>query len=486
MLNYDNCSLFTALNMIEQELTFEELCSLLESSGFLRKGEDVKDHVSLSLDTLLDFSIFRAEWKKDDNTFRRRFVNRNELLNIFSEFKGKLMQKLKDTNFAQDARKLRSLIHLQEAYDLTDKERFFYSKRIEEVETDFIRFLKYHVLKPEYEILHPLARKAWAIFEHLREKHSDEIEWKIPIEYNIFSEKLKNKKICIFDDAVDEGKRLHKALKDLLDAGINPQNVAVAAYIVNEKYFDLDNAYRKEINDILHGEIAYYQCLKDVEFHKKVADILMYIASFGSIIDPDHLVVKIKLAEHVKCRDIMKIFKDLGIGKTLEPGVNLQYLHPGKKKITLDAIDYCLVTREQMLPESVREISQCKIRTIWEYDDKEFVTYTATLTPIINPVIVDKVAMRSKCEKSPSVKFCELIEEYPLLRKYNLCADCTLFHMITKLLREFLIIFSEKMPSNFIVQEITWVEFESKYGDVPSLKQEFENFKQEIRGRHRS
>jgi hypothetical protein len=459
------------------ESTFENLCSFLHDVGYFRFGENVEEHVSSALDTLLDFGLFKAEWKKDDGTFKRYFIGRNELLNIFSEFKGKLMQKLRDIDFSNDMRKLRSLLHLQEAYEIID-DRYYYSKRIQDVEEDFIKFIKTYVLREEHQIVYPLVRKAWAIFEHLKDEH--QIESAIPIEYSIPSERLINKKVCVFDDAVDEGKRLCATLDTLVKFGLDPQNIYVVAYIVNkDNYFKPENKYRKEIERILGKEITIYKALNNLEFHRRVSDILMYIASFGSIIDPDHFVIKIKLDDPITYIKVMEALEKLNIGKILEPGVYLQYLHPNKKKITIDAIDYSLVVGET-LPESVEKISQCKVRTIWYYNDK-FQTDTVILTPIINPVVIDKLSMGLKCKLIPSLKFCEMVEANPILRRYNnICVDCTLFHMITRFLEKFLDIFSSQLNVRMTVNNLKWVEFESKYESIQLLMQELQNFKDKI------
>jgi len=481
-LRLDNCPLFLALKMTNSVLTFEDLCNLLEKTGFLRMGEDVKEQVSLALDTLLDIGMFKAEWREDqENTFQRYFINRNELLNPFANFKEKITQKLKDINFIEDTRKLYSLIHLEEAYEIVSEDRYF-ENRIFTIEQDFIQFIKNYILKTEHEILHPIARKAWSIFEHLREMHQNEVEWNIPIEYNVFSERLKGKKVCVFDDAVERGRSFCKVLDNMLEAGLDPQNIILVAYIVNKKdYFDSNNEYRKKILKTLKRDIVIYKALDDLEFHRKVADILMYIASFGSIIDYDHLIIATKLAEPMKCVNVMKTLKKLNIGKILEPGNNLQYLHVGKKKITIDDVNYRTLVNEE-LPESVQKISQCKIRMIWEYDKEKFTTEKVILTPIINPVVINKIKMGLKCKKIPSLKFCDLLDSYPILQKYNLCVDCTIFHMITRLLEKFFSVFANATPVKLEIkpQNIKWVEFESKYDNITPIKRELESFKQKI------
>lgn len=476
LLYLDNCPLFLALNTVNKDLNFQDLCQLLRDSEYLRSGEDLEGVVSLALDTLLDFGIFKAEWLSSDNWIERRFINRNELFDRFIGYESELMGKLAETNFSTTVRNLRSDIYFGEARDLPFKECYFLN-RINEAESDFMEFVDNLLLLPQkYDVIIPLARKAWAIFEHLKKEHKIEVE-KIPVEYGIYPEKLRNKRVCVFDDAVNEGKQLHKALTGLLEGGVRVDNITLIAYVVNrDKYFDPKNVYRNEIQMSLNKDITYCKALNDLEFDRKVSDILMYIASFGSIIDPDHLIVDIKLHKSISGKNVMKTLKNLKIGKILEPGVNLSHLHLAKKKITIDKIDYNEITSEA-LPETVSKIDQCKIRTIWEYKRETFSTERLTLTPIIN-LKFDKRAIRRGCKHIPSLKFCNEIPSVSL-KDGNLCVDCTLYHMIPKFLEKFLYILTDTMPTKLRIEDIKWVELESKYANTP-VENNWQNFKQRL------
>jgi hypothetical protein len=471
-LHLDDLPLFLALSM-NKDSTFEDLLSLLKNSGY-RSEEDAEKMISNALDTLLDYGILKAEWRQFNSKYRRYFINRNELFNLFLGFEGQLMRRVKEIeNFASIIRELRSRIYLGEAMELPFDD-CYYENRIHEIEIDFINFVKNCLNKPEYDVLVPLPRKAWAIFEHLKEKH--EIEPTATVQYGIYPNNLKDKRICIFDDAVNEGRQLYNILTILLKRGVPKENITLTAFLVNRnRYLDNTQSKRKDIEELLGKEVLYYKALNDLEFHRKVADILMYIGSFGSIIDPDHLVVNAELSKPVSGKDVISILQDMEVGNVLEPGLNLHHLHPTKKKITIDRVDYTKLTGKP-LPESIDKIEQCKIRMIWEYDPKEFLTQKFVLTPIINPIIADKKAVG--CEKT-FLRFCYQKEISNLSEDNKICVDCTLYSMVPNLLESFLDIFGAKLPTQLHITDIKWIEFESKYDKFPLIN-EWKEFKKKL------
>jgi hypothetical protein len=471
LLYFDNAPLFLAIKTADNELDFKSLCSLLESSSYVSDNERIKEIVSSALDTLLDFGIFKAKWDFSPHTkrYERVFVNRNELFDVFSGFQQKLTQKLTSMNFSETASDLRSRIHLGEATDLTFKDGY-YQNRKNETEADFIKFIKELVLQPQkYDVLIPLARKSSVIFDHLMKEH----KLNVPFVPESGINRLKgSERICLFDDAVKQGRHLYNALRTLVKSGISPQNITLISYLLNRtRYCASDNKIRQGIRRILgeNRDIIAFRELNDWEFHRRVSDVIMYIASFGSIIDPDHMVASIELTDPLSGKDVMKILKELGIGKVLEPGANLQYLYSdNKKKIALDQIDYCALT-DDVLPEVISEIVQCKIRMIWTYNDKTFLTRHFELTPIVNPAITKRSL--SKCKHECSTLFKSTDPTRALVqRDAELCLDCALLHMVPRLFETFLNLLADKMPSSLHIESIKWTELESKYEGQPIIK----------------
>lgn len=477
-LYLDNAPLFLAIKTADNELDLEGLRSLLTSSGYLLDPEETEETLSSALDTLLDFGIFKAMWKPFDGEYRRVFVNRNELFDMFAGFQEKLTQKLSEMNFSGTAESLRDKIHIGESPALTFEDGY-YIKRMEGTEKELVKFIEECLLRPDvYDVLVPLARKGWVLFDHL--KNEGKLEITVPYEYGINPKRLKNKRICLFDDAVKQGKHLYDALDQLVKAGIPPESITLITFLLNETtYFDSKNEYRAKIRNSLGRDIVSYRSLNDLDFHRKVADIVMYIAHFGTIIDPDHLVVTIKLTKPLSGKSVMGILNDLGIGKVLEPGVDLQHLYPNKKKITIDKIDYRAITGEAF-PEIVHRIMQCKFRMIWEYDLK-FQTQRFELTPIVNPVI-DKKGSKTECEHAPSLGFCQKFLSSTPTENGGPCVDCVLFSMITKLLKAFLEVLAKRMPTGIgmHIESMRWVEFESDYTDDLAVMNEWDKFKDDL------
>lgn len=470
----DNCPLFLALQTVEKESDYWELCSLLKESNYLRTDGDVEDAISLALDTLLDFGIFKAEWQRSDHVSKRIFINRNELFDMFGEFEGKLMEKLSGQGFIETAKDLTTKLHLGEANELPFED-CYYENRIEETEEKFLKFVHDCLLKDkEYDILWPLARKGWAIFDHLKDKHNITC----PCDYGISTE-IKDRKICVFDDAVKKGRHLYKVTKRLLEMGVPRENITLVTYLINRNsYFDPNNDTRKKIKEMLGKDIEYYKALNDLEFRREVSDILMYVGSFGSIIDADHLAVSIELSEPISCKDIMKMLKDIKIGKVLEPGVGLQYLHPNKKKITIDQIDYNTLTNH-VPPESFLEKDQCKIRMIWTYDPQTFLTSDLTLTPIVNPRVKCDGVSEAKGRHRTRLRFCDEFHSPIAASDDQLCVDCTLYQMIPKLLQSFLEVFVKRLPVSVRITDVKWIEFESKYREASVMKR-WKRFKKRL------
>jgi len=472
-LHFDNAPLFLAIKTADKELDLKGLRSLLINSGRFSDPEEAEEILSSALDTLLDFGIFKAKWATSDGDWRRVFMNRNELFDMFAGFQEKITQRLIDMNFSGDFEDLKDKIHIGEGRAITFDDGY-YAKRIDGTEKEFIRFIEDCLLKPdEYDVLVPLARKGWVIFDHL--KRERKLKIMIPYEYGINVKRLRNKRICLFDDAVKQGRHLYDALLQLVNAGVPAEKITLVTFLLNEtKYFDDDNKCRTGIRELLGREITAYRSLNDMDFHRKVSDIVMCIAHFGTIIDPDHLVATVTLAKPINCDEVMKILTSLEIGKLLEPGANLQHLHPGKKKITIDKIDYNAVTGETS-PEAVKEVVQCKIRMIWEYDAQKFQTQKFELTPIVNPVI-DRKRLGFECRKAPSRGFCQKFLDQTSIENDDLCVDCVLFNMIPKLLKAFLEILGQKIPTRMHIENMRWIEFESNYNDKPLVMDEWKTF----------
>ena len=481
LLHLDNDPLFLAIEAADNELDLEHLRSLYTGSGYLPDSGETDKILSSALDTLLDFAIFRAEWRFYEGEYSRVFVNRNELFDMFSGLQDKLTLKLSELNFLQLSEELRDKIHIGEDSTLYF-DSGYYLNRIDGIEKELVKFIEEYLLKPKaFDVLIPLARKGWVIFDHLKEEYKFDLN--VQVEYRINPRRLANKRICVFDDAVKQGKHLCTALTQLLDGGIPAEKITLVTFLLNQtEYEDEKNIYREKIRSLLGGkrDITACHALDYLDFHRKVADIIMSIAHFGTIIDPDHLVVSMRLSEPLNGKDVIEILNGLGIGNVLEPGANLQHLYPGKKKITIDKIDYKAFTGETV-PKTVKEISQCKIRMIWKYDPQTFQTQEFELTPIINPVI--RTSVRGiDCKNTANFGFCQKFLDSA--HDERLCVDCVLFDMVPKLLKAFLETFAEKMPKRIHIGEVTWLEFETDYRDNPLVMNTWEAFKNGLREKY--
>lgn len=484
LLHHDNPSFFLALKTAGKpskpvEVSYEDLLQVFKKSYPIKtKWEDM---LSSALDTLLDFGIFKAFWKKECKNnvcvYRRYFVNRNEVFDVFAEFREEINKKLVDANFYTVTRRLFPLILLNEHVFLNDD--LYFEERIKRVERDLERFFL-TILKDLNQgkkiILLPTLRKGYTLFEHFIKHHPNvKIKPEI-ISYTISPELKKADKIYIFDDASDKGVTVEKYVRKLLRIGVDPSKIYIAIFVVNTDEYPEGMHWRKikellkieNLEERVYVEIKHHK--KGLDFHRAITDIIMLIGSYASIIDVDHLIVEIELEEGVKIDRIIESQKLLNIGVVLEPAIGLQYLHPDKKKITIDRIDYRNLTGEDV-HEFIDHIEQCKIREIWEYNAENSVANFLTIAPVINPVIRIEKNVRI-CSNPPALQFCKKKR-----KTYELCKDCLIYHMSKILLLKFLEKLCNVLPLKSTQFKIKWIELEEKYDFV---KEDINKIKEEI------
>lgn len=472
LLYLDNPSLFLAIKTSGQSpKNYQKLLRLFKKNYPLQG--DYESILSCALDTLLDFGIFKAFWKKEDKInkciYRRLFVNRNELFDIFRGYSQKLEKKLTKLNFHSIEEKLVSQIFLNEVIVGDSDIKKIISLTEKDLEKFFSEIL--NRAKGKKFILLPTLRKGAALLEHFikgEDSHQFGID-RESIRYTISPSMEDADIIFIFDDAADKGKTLKNYVKDLLDQGVKPSKIYLAVFVINSDNYP-NGRYWKEIGNLLGGDwekriINYTRVSKNRgDFYRKVADIIAVIGSYGSIIDTDHLMIEVEFEQGLRIDNIMKSLSSLNIGSVLEPGSWLEYLYPGRKKITINGIDYEKFT-EQKLHKFIKEIDQCKIRMIWKYNNN--ISRSVIIAPIINPVIeIEKRKIRSLAVENGDP--CER------------CRDDLIYEMSKDLLLKFFEKFAETIPSKIQINKIDvrYIELEERYGE--EIKNKLLNFEKEI------
>jgi len=378
--------------------------------------------------------------------------------------------------------------------------------KISEFEKNLKRFmitLGKYAKEHEYQILVLLLRKGYAFVSHdeqevydlLTKKYglkicSDE-EFKnvirIKVECDKTKTELKDWKIILFDDAIDDGENIVKLLKDVSDIiskdfvkdSIKRGNIKIGAYVINKSNIEERKKIEEEWgSEIICEDIICYKKPRK-EFLEEVLNIMSYLAHIGEIIDPDHLIINGNFNVPLPYETLREALED--ICKRI-PGsdvyeADIRYYHPTRKKMGI----YGLPCQE-WIGEDAEEIGvdksifQCKIRFIF-FLNEDATTEKFQIIPIVNPKIVEGEI--GECNHSGLEKrFCEICREniknnVNIEDIYtNICLDCVLFEVTGRILSKFVDeYFSEVFKSELMKLDCRWVYLEEKYKrtDIPKL-----------------
>jgi len=451
-------------NKEEKDYTIRDLISAIEKT---EEFENPKRVVLRALDTLLDSGIYKAEWKLMNGHWEPRFFNRSEIAEAFSEDKERLLEPIDPLNPWKSDKTVMSIfkkIYMRDAGDPSPGRPF--PERIADTKNSLLQFIKDRLL-PELKkykpgvVLLPAMRKGRIILERLR-REVDLNGVEIVYSGYLKKDRFDGRKVILFDDAVNTGYVLYDYYCKLKSIGVDENNILMAAYLINNNA-EHSEIFQKYIKDRL---IAKPKLLSDDDFHKEVSDILMYIASLGEIIDPDHLLIGTRFANSQHPKDVVEMLESLGVGEILEP--NFDYLHPLRKKITLsfDEEEYKKLT-DQTFPSHIKEIDLCKIRFIFDLR-KENGTYKAQIRNIV-PIVLPKISKVTDKEEN------YILEEWGFDRWQDEktidtppYVDATIYHMTTLFAKSF---FKELKKKVELKPDITvdWEHFKNKYDGFDEL-----------------
>jgi hypothetical protein len=369
-----------------------------------------------------------------------------------------------------------------------------FEKNLERVMINLGDYAKEH----DYQILVLLLRKGYGFVAHNQKiserlKHdglttwSDE-EFKNEIRIKVKTDKtkpeLKDWKIILFDDAIDEGENIVKLLedvsniisKDFVKDSIKKGNIKIGAYVINESNIEERKKIEEEWGkEIICNEIIGYKKPKKA-FLEEVLNIMEYLAHIGEIIDPDHLIITGNFKDPLSYETIRKALGDIcnKIPKSDVYEADIKYYHPLRKKMGIYGLpcpDWIGEDAEKIgVDKSLESIYQCKIRFIF-FLNEDATTEKFQIIPIINPKIVEGT-IRDCNHSGLGIRFCEICRKdiYE-----NICLDCVLFEVTIRILSKFIDeYFSEVFKSELMKLNYSWDYLEKKYKrtDIPQLVKE--------------
>ena len=358
----------------------------------------------------------------------------------------------------------------------------------------------------EYQILVLLLRKGYGFVAHnpkiynlLTKKYglticSDE-DFKNEIRIKVKSDKtkpeLKDWRIILFDDAIDDGENIVKLLgevsdiisKDFVKDSIKRGNIKIGAYVINESNIKKRKKIEEEWGKgIICDEIIGYKKQKKA-FLEEVLNIMGYFAHIGEIIDPDHLIINGNFNVPLPYETLREALGD--ICKRI-PGsdvyeADIRYYHPLRKKMGI----YGLPCQEWIGEDAERigvdkSIFQCKIRFIF-FLNEDATTEKFQIIPIVNPKIVEGEI--GACNHSGvGIRFCEICRKNIKNNNVNIediyaniCLDCVLSEVTIRILSKFIDeYFSKVFKSELMKLNYSWKYLEKKYKrtDIPLLVKE--------------
>lgn len=292
---------------------------------------------------------------------------------------------------------------------------------------------------------------------------------------------MKDWKIILFDDAIDDGENIVKLLedvsniisKDFVKDSIKRGNIKIGAYVINESNIE----ERKKIEEewgkgIICNEIIGYKKPKK-EFLEEVLNIMDYLAHIGEIIDPDHFIITGDFKDPLSYETIREALEDI-CNKIPESDVyeaDIRYYHPLRKKMGIYGLPYQDWIGEDAEKIGVdKSIFQCKIRFIF-FLNEDATTEKFQIIPIVNPKIVEGT-IRDCNHSGLGIRFCEICRKdiYE-----NICLDCVLSEVTIRILSKFIDeYFSEVFKSELMKLKYSWDYLEKKYKrtDIPQLVKE--------------
>lgn len=343
-------------------------------------------------------------------------------------------------------------------------------KQIEEIESKLKKYVNEKLIKyGEKKVLVTIPRKGHVLIDHLeqdpdiKKKLKDTFKNRVTAEEFFDRNDLHNESLIIFDDAVDEGRKITDFLqkyernlcKSKDDFLIRKENIKIGAFVVNEKNYSKLVNEKKLLDENLIGS---REPENKYRFLKKVLDIITYLIHSGDIIDPDHLLIKGTFTKYIPYSKIW------GILKNIDPNIyepDFKLYHPGKKKITIYNVPYSKWIDITHLNIINKEF-QCKIRFVFEIFQHNQNLYAKkfTIVPVINPMIKNKWS--EECNNFEN-KFCK--EDY-YKDQDLICVDCVLYRLIINVMHGFIKEWNENLRTNNIMtsdEEVTWNHLDNTY-----------------------
>ena len=493
-------------NKNDTPLTLQEIRDLVEQYLGMNSVLSLEKELSEALDILLDYGLMKAVWSETEEGFRRAFLNKNELSSGLISRKRDVLRK----NFLENIREVNEFLYKYIYLEEEGNGQTFW-ERVNELKKEIAKFLKEQI--DSCDLVIPVARKAWVIYEGIRSEDGER-QLPEPIYLNPYGtmkihdyivehtkEKLKEKRregprrVWLIDDILVTGEQAGGAMKRLNGCDSLPRDMfKVLAFVIDKKK-------KEEVKDRLGCELlALYEC-EDMNFYRKILDLLLLIASMGWIIDTDHLIIHGKISPPIDVKTAYEMLEELVgyMGQEAvirEPGVFLGYLHPRRKKFTIDNIDIRSALGE--LFESLNKIALSrgykiedfeisKLRIVFEFDPGEAKVYGLTLAPIINPIIA---RVREKTEGygegNSGKRHSNLLEvaRYLIDEKEDMLYGI-LWPILTSItektvtmMKKFFKNVSESIE--FELGDVRWIEFENAYLSDGTIKNYWERFKEEV------
>jgi len=340
-------------------------------------------------------------------------------------------------------------------------------KQIEQIECELKKYVNEKLIKyGKNKVLVTIPRKGHVLIDHLEQDSVIRTRLKETFTSRVTAEEffdrtdLHDKDLIIFDDAVDEGRKINDFLQNYerrlgKSKEELKEKIKIGAFIVNDRHYSKLVDEEKLLDENLIGR---KEPEEKYRFLKKVLDIITYLIHSGDIIDPDHLLIEGTFTEYIPYKKIWIILKNIDTN-IYEPDFGLY--HPGKKKITIYNVPYSKWIDVTQL-NIINKDFQCKIRFVFDIFqcDQDLYVKKFTIVPVINPIIKNKWSeMCNNFEK----KFCK--EDY-YKDQDLICVDCVLYKLIINVMRGFMKEWYENLKINNINtsdEKVTWNHLDNTY-----------------------
>jgi len=343
-------------------------------------------------------------------------------------------------------------------------------KHIEEIESGLKNYVNEKLIKyGGNKVLVTIPRKGHVLIDHIeqdpdiKQKLKDTFKNRVTAEEFFDRVDLHDEDIIIFDDAVDEGRKITEFLqnyeKNLCKSKnflIRRKNIKIGAFVVNETNYSKLVNEKKLLDENLIGSKEFESKYR---FLKKVLDIITYLIHSGDIIDPDHLLIEGTFSEYIPYSKMWDILKNMNNNNIYEP--DLKLYHPGKKKITIYNVPYSKWIDVAQL-NIINKDFQCKIRFVFDIfqDNQDLYVKKFTIVPVINPKIENKWS--EECNNFEK-KFCK--EDYCKEQELR-CVDCVLYELIINVMHGFIKEWYENLRTNNINtsdEKVKWNHLDNTY-----------------------